>query len=52
MDTIEKIVKVFASSREMAGYATFSANNLDSLRKLLGEFKEEIKTELKEELKK
>lgn len=52
MDVVDKIVNIIGSSREMAGYSTFSARSLDNLRSLLLELKEEIKTELREELEK
>lgn len=52
MNTVDKIVKIVGQSREMAGYSTFSNNDLHYLKQFLLEFKEEIKAELKEELSK
>lgn len=51
-DTVNQIIKVMGASREMAGYRTFSSNDLDKLKILLNKFKEEIKQEVKEELSK
>ena len=53
MDTIDKIVKVMSSSRDMInGHQTFNNNSLEALRMLLEQFKKEIKAEVLEDLEK